>query len=674
MIPDNSPWRPVQAAEVVWRENDTPYSAAFDDWYYNSDGGLTETRHVFLSGSQLPQRWAAHPEPVFTLAETGFGTGLNFLATWQAWAALPEPKPLLHYIAIEQFPLRRQHLEKALTHWPELRSFAAPLLNLYPGLVPGQHRLLLADGRVTLDLWWHEATAALQDLRARQQPFIDAWYLDGFTPDRNQSLWQAPLFEALAAVSRPGATLATFTAAGWVRRGLEKAGYRIDKRPGYGRKRECIQGSLPERRSPVPPAPGHATDSPWDIAGATGARPDHVLVLGAGLAGATTAAALARRGVQVTVIDSGEIAGGASANAQGVLYTRLSVQHSDLVDFALQSYVFATGFYRTLFAQERLSAPRDGDLCGNFAQIQKTAEAEILRSALQTVPELAQVLDADEANRILNVAQNSTGYWYPGSGWLNPPAVCRALLRHDNIQVLENIASPGLLFAEGQWRATSHGATLASASCAVLATGTATTRFSALRWLPLQSVRGQTTQLPVSGHSRQLRAVLCHKGYIAPSSGSHHCIGASFGPGDEDEEPRGSDHRDNLVKLGEAIPQWQHWTQSLDPLALAGTVRFRCASNDYLPVVGPVPKHDAFLTRYAALRKNARTHVSAHGEYYPGLFVTTAHGSRGLTSTPLAAEVLASAICKEPPPLSRKLGRALNPARFIIRDLVRNRI
>ena len=133
------------------------------------------------------------------------------------------------------------------------------------------------------------------------------------------------------------------------------------------------------------------------------------------------------------------------------------------------------------------------------------------------------------------------------------------------------------------------------------------------------------------------------------------------------------DHQGNLSALARAVPAWQGILAQQDPAALRGRVGFRCASPDYLPLVGPVPDRAAFLRDFAGLRSNARQVIALRGQYLPGLFLSTAHGSRGLTSTPLAAELLASQICAEPPPLSRELGRALAPARFIIRDLCRNR-
>jgi tRNA 5-methylaminomethyl-2-thiouridine biosynthesis bifunctional protein len=245
---------------------------------------------------------------------------------------------------------------------------------------------------------------------------------------------------------------------------------------------------------------------------------------------------------------------------------------------------------------------------------------------------------------------------------------------HDNIEVMENCGEVTLHPEGGHWLALAKGQTLASASCAVVAAGTETTSMPQLNWLPLQTIRGQITQLPTARAFSALRAALCHQGYIAPAWEGTHSIGATFNIGDDDPALRTSDHSDNLAKLADAVPSCRDELQSFDTGALKGRVGFRCASPDYLPTVGPAPDADQFLNDFGALRKNAKHLIERRGSYLPGLYLNAAHGSRGLTSTPIAAELLASMICQEPLPFSRTLSRALSPARFIIRDLSRNRI
>jgi tRNA 5-methylaminomethyl-2-thiouridine biosynthesis bifunctional protein len=396
--------------------------------------------------------------------------------------------------------------------------------------------------------------------------------------------------------------------------------------------------------------------------------------VGGGLAGCAAAAALSRRGIAVTLLEKGKLASAGSGNDQGILYTRLSRKHSSLTDFALQSFRFASLFYRAMFQSGQLTTGLDGALCGSFHQSDNAAELNALGEVLTQLPELAQVLDAQQAVAVLGIEQACAGYWYPGSGWLRPVSVCRALVDTGNIEVIEDCGDIALENSTGQWQALVNGSAISSAPCAVVATGTAATNMQQLGWLPLQAIRGQTTHLPTTEVFEGLRAALCHKGYIAPARESLHCIGATFGLHDDERALRTEDHQHNLDSLADAVPAWRETLTAFDPATLTGRVGYRCASPDYLPMVGPVPDVTAFLRDYAPLRKNARQTIAIEGEYMPGLYLTTAHGSRGLTSAPLAAELLASMICCEPLPLSRELSRAVAPARFIMRDLARNRI
>jgi tRNA 5-methylaminomethyl-2-thiouridine biosynthesis bifunctional protein len=414
------------------------------------------------------------------------------------------------------------------------------------------------------------------------------------------------------------------------------------------------------------------TETPWDVPDTDNTAPGHALVVGAGLAGCAVAAALARRGVQVTLLEQGRLASQGSGNDQGILYTRMSREHSALADFSLQSFLHASSFYSNLFAAGRLIEGVDGALCGTFQQDQRVSV--VLAESLATVPELAQVLSAGEAEGPLGIAQPASGYWFPRSGWLHPAAVCRAMTAQDGVRLFEHCGEIGLNQTAAGWRATDQAGHCWEAPCVVIAAGNGSTCIAGLDWLPLQAIRGQTTQLPTDERLSQLRAVLCHEGYIAPARLGSHCIGATFDLNDSDQSSRPDGHRSNLASLASAVPAWKEVLLRQNPAAMAGRVGFRCASPDYLPLAGPVPDRQAFLKRFDGLRSNARRTIALHGSYLPGLFLSTGHGSRGLSSTPLVAELLASQICQEPAPLSRELIRALAPARFIIRDLSRNRM
>ncbi|MDU4232362.1 MAG: tRNA (5-methylaminomethyl-2-thiouridine)(34)-methyltransferase MnmD, partial [Klebsiella grimontii] len=335
----------IQPANLEFNAEGTPVSRDFDDVYFSNDNGLEETRYVFLGGNRLNERFPGHPRPFFVVAESGFGTGLNFLTLWQAFDVFHRENPQatlqrLHFISFEKFPLKADDLRLAHQRWPELASWAEQLQAQWPLPIAGCHRLLLDEGRVTLDLWFgdiNELTNELDDSLNRQ---VDAWFLDGFAPAKNPDMWTAELFAAMARLARPGGTLATFTSAGFVRRGLQEAGFSMHKRKGFGRKREMLTGEMLQTLE----IPARA---PWFARSGTEQR--DAAIIGGGIASALLALALLRRGWQVTLYcaDSAP-AEGASGNRQGALYPLLSQHDPALARFFPAAFTFARRLYDTL--------------------------------------------------------------------------------------------------------------------------------------------------------------------------------------------------------------------------------------------------------------------------------------------------------------------------------------
>ena len=260
--------------KLDWGREGTPSSTEYDDIYFSVDGGLEETKAVFLQGCGLPQAWKN--KQVFTIGELGFGSGLNFLAAWELWTQTANPSQQLHFISIEAYPWTSEDLQKALTHWPTLEAYAAPLIEQWPGQVKGVHRLHF--GNVHLTLFHMPIDEALSTMDAQ----IDAWFLDGFSPSKNPDMWSEDVFNALAKHSAPNAKLATFTVAGHVRRGLGNASFDVEKKPGFGRKRERLEATLKDSKPLEITTP--YTDKP-------------PVIIGGGIAGASIARAYQRRGI-----------------------------------------------------------------------------------------------------------------------------------------------------------------------------------------------------------------------------------------------------------------------------------------------------------------------------------------------------------------------------------------
>ena len=668
MIRSQGKLRCIATADLRFGDDGVPHSDAFADSYFSRDGGHGESAYVFLEGNRLAERMAAPVTPVLSIAELGFGTGLNFLSTWQLFEQFAPPELRLHYWSVDAHPLRRSALDTALTLWPQLDRYASALSKSYPPPIDGVHRRMFAGGRVVLDCVWADASSALADLASYARQQIDAWFLDGFAPSRNADMWTPEIFQLMARCSRTDATFASYSAAGSVRRGLEQAGFNVRKRPGYASKRECIHGELAQASKPA-----KVPMTPWDLSDAVqGGLPARVMVIGAGLAGAHVAAALARRNIPVEVLDAGAAAEGASGNAQGVLFTRLSHERSSLSDFSLLAHGYAARLYQSLFEDQRLRENIDGSLNGCFQAPGPRGNYSALAETLRALPEIAQTLSAQEAAATLGARPSSEGLWQPAAGWLSPPAVCRVLLDSQWITLKEHCGRLTLQHTDGHWRAlTTEGELAAEAEYVVIATGISSAAFLDLpNWLPLKAVRGQTTVIP--DHALPaLAASYCHRGYIAPPAQGEYCIGASFSPGDEGRELRVEDHRHNLEALAAAIPAWKTALAALDPAALEGRAELRAATPDYLPMAGPVPCMESFNGRYAPLRYDARQIIDTPAECWPACYLSAGYGSRGLSYAALCGELVASQLCGEVAPLARELHRAVSPARFLHRSLLR---
>jgi tRNA 5-methylaminomethyl-2-thiouridine biosynthesis bifunctional protein len=323
----------LQPAKLGWRQG-VPYSDVFDDLYFAREGGLEESRYVFLENNDLPQRWKNYSR--FTVAETGFGTGLNFLSTLALWSESAPDYAQLHYISAEKHPFTKTDLSLALEFWPYLSRYCKELLKVYPELVPGYHRRELANRRVTLTLLFGDALELYTQLRAE----VDAWYLDGFAPSKNPQMWIPKLFQQIARLSHPGTTFSTFTAAGMVRRGLQEVGFEVSKFPGFGAKRDMLRGVMGDPTQKQK-AVNHLSDTPWyDVPAQPIQTGTNAIVVGAGLAGISAAHALARRNWTVAVFERhNQFAQEASGNLAGIAMPRLTADMSAEGRFYLAAFL-----------------------------------------------------------------------------------------------------------------------------------------------------------------------------------------------------------------------------------------------------------------------------------------------------------------------------------------------
>ncbi len=607
-------------ARLAFAADGTPYSEAYGDVYHSAGGGLAQARHVFLGGNLLPARWQGRER--FVVLETGFGLGLNFLATWQAWREDPRRCATLHYVAIEKHPFSTADL--AALHAPlgEVAAPSAALREAWPLLVPGCHRMAFEHGRVVLTLFFADASDALPQLRLA----ADAIYLDGFSPARNPEMWSAPLLKRVARLAAPGATAATWSVAGEVRAALGAAGFAVEKRAGFGAKREMLRASLAPHGTPAGPPQASAR---------------RVMVIGAGIAGAAACERFAARGWQVELVERHAApAAEASGNHAGTFHPLIAPDDS----------VFAR-LTRAAFLH-LLASGVEHKACGVLQLARDEREAEAQQRALAALgypAAYAEQVDAGRASWLAGMPVAAGGVWFSQAGWLRTPAAVRALLARCGERLLARYGCEvaALERAGDDWLARdAHGGEIARAGTAVLANAGDALRLAPDAAVRLRRVRGQLTHLPGERLS-QLRTVVLRGGFVVPPVDGIAVTGASFDFDDEEAAARAGDHAENLARLERIIPGA---AAGLDPATLGGRVAWRATVPDRLPMIGPIE--------------------DARG---PGLYGAFAYGSRGLLWAGLGAELLASHACGEPLPLEGKLVDAIAPGRFRLRAARRAR-
>lgn len=655
----SKPFEIIKPAEMTWKQG-VPYSQTFDDRYFSSENGLQESLYVFIEGNQLIERWRSGVFS-FVIGEIGFGSGLNFLLAWSLWRQYGSPSGKLQFISCEKHPLNKADLAHCLALWPDLAEYATDLLTHYPILTPGCHTLSFDEGRVDLILMLGEATALYEGLlhcgdavleRSIRHSWVDAWFLDGFSPAKNPDAWQASLWRVLNTLSKPGTTLASFTAAGHVQRSLQAAGFRIEKKAGFGQKREMITGAF-ETYTGLNDAD---RITPWHINTIKHTDHDRVLILGAGLAGCYLAHALAKRGRQVILLDQHEtIATGASGNRQAVLYPKISAYHAPFTELMLMGYLFAIHKYQNL---------RGKSLSGLLQLTSHEDEQAALQSWLKHYPDLGRFVDEEEIMQLAGVSVDAKGLFFPEAGWLDMPELCQILISDDLIEWHGGIQVDDFEYTGQVWHAGGH-----EAETLIIANGHRCTQFDQTRGLPLQPIYGQMSIILDNAASASLKLPICGTGHILPAQAGRHHVGATYHLGFTDINSFESDNIENINRL-RALPIQLTWSERV--IGHWGGVR--AATPDYLPLVGPVMDEKQFNKQFESLSTNAKRWLPDAAPALPGLYVCSGFGSRGLVSIPLCAEWLVSRINGDFFGLPRRLVQAISPARFLYRSMIRSQM
>ena len=682
-----SPVPTIQTAKLHWQLDDNgvtvPRSSEFGDVYFSKTDGLAESRHVFIDGNDLATRLAnLRNFERFVIGEIGFGTGLNILAIWQLWQQIrPDNHSHLHIITTEKFPLSKTDLEQALSVWTELAGLSQQLIDNYPPPLAGCHRLNWFDERLTIDLWLGDATSSLSQVTGEGK--VDAWLLDGFAPSCNQELWSADLLAQIARLSKNHTTLATFSVASAVKQGLKHHGFTLAKRKGFGKKREMLTASfqpkltsanfcklyfrynkkikpffvtLPftasfeSRRRQRRKANNVKGFELPNFSAIT--KPLSVAVIGAGVAGLSSAYALAARGHSVTIFDKAQPLAGASGNIRGFLAPKLTSLKRLETNLHAIGYLASCRFYPYLTAQTGIKILQTTGcldlLSHNRLQLDEVKDFPI---------EFARLLTAEQAKAKVGY-EIGQAIFLPNAGLITTANFANAVLCHPNISFQtekltyfqqayfqQDSDQVLLTFTERQQFFDHVILCMALDTCDFLPT---IKRFN--------HSRGQVTWFAVDEHDKaQLpKLPLKYGSYYASfneNSKRHVMLGASFVRDTLDTTPAVADHQMNVADLADAVPDWVNntdmFTVEKNLPHWQGRASIRSQTVDYLPLVGQVWQ--------AGYENKSR------------VWTFSALGSKGYAYAPICSELLAGLLCGEMLPLANKMVNSLSPNRKVIR-------
>ncbi|SFM57481.1 FAD-dependent 5-carboxymethylaminomethyl-2-thiouridine(34) oxidoreductase MnmC [Rugamonas rubra] len=574
--------------------------------------------------------------------DTDFGRGGQFFRLWTEWQAAPA-RGALHYLAIAPRPPAAADIAPA-----QLRA-------LWPPLVPGLHRILLDDGRVTLDLMIGSAEALLPQIEAR----VDAFHV----PAVAAGVPAIPA-RALARLAVQGATLwagAPDEAQAWALRAAgfacevvpdPTAGMAAATRPDADAA-PATAGAAPEATAPPDLRGVYASRKPQAAAPAAPER--RAIVVGAGVAGSAACERLCAHGWDVTLIERhAEPAQEASGNLAGIFMPLLSKDDNIPTRLSRAAFLFALRQWVRLGGVGRAFA---GASCGVLQLARDAGHAAVQREVVEAwnyPTEYVRWLDAAAASARLGSTTPHGGWLFEQGGWARPSSLCAALLDACGARLRRVFLAEALDLrrVDGRWQVRdAAGALVAEAPTVVLATGAGARALAQSAPLPLQALRGQVTHLAPERVPAQ-SLVVCREAYITPPFEGVICAGATY---DDDADPalRAASQQENMARLAEILPAVR-----VADAPLAGRVGFRCAAPDRLPLAGALPDYPS-AGRLERLRDVPR---------HPGLHCLLGYASRGIIWAPLMAELLVSQLEGLPAPLEANLAAALDPGRFLLKE------
>lgn len=672
----------IVSARIKWQSDDSgnsvPVSGEYGDVYFSHADGLAESRYVFIDANNIPERLAnLAPRQTFTIAELGFGTGLNLLAVWQLWRQLRTEYPhlasaRLHFISTELHPIPLADLTQILSLWaqraPELSGLIKQLLAHYPVLIAGAHRLKFLDDNLTVDIWLGDATDSLAKLSTdypNNRPQVDAWFLDGFAPSCNESLWADTIFAQMQRLSAVGTSAATYSCAGIVKRGLKNVGFTIKKIKGFGRKNEMLTAVMAETLSLKEASlDGNtilANTSNTDKGNSPSIEPfKHTVVIGAGVSGLMTAWSLANRGIRVTLLDKTAPLAGASGNPRALLAPKMTPIHH--VDEHLHTigYLYSSRLYHQL--NDKAAQADRTPILELTGALDLLIKANVNVAQIKDYPdEMATTLTITQAQDVthLNTQDLSENLYLPQSGLVNPQALKDLILTHPLI-TYQKLTVSAINETDNEVCITGHsdaqkdGENTTIKADNVVICAAYESHYLDNHVFDCRKIRGQLSWFtPTAAQWAELpKLPLKYSGYCAPFTAQigdtklnnvvegqpQLLLGASFIRNDISTDVRSAEHQISRDKLVTAIPELAA-VISEDTDGWQARAGVRTQTPDYHPIVGQL------------------------GDTNSRIWTLSAMGAKGYAYAPLCAEVLADLMLDNFASVSTAMLARLSPKR-----------
>jgi len=566
--------------------------AASPDWHLSKTCAkqrLAELKAQYAASGVLDK--VSKPQVAVQVFDGEFGSGLDFLLTWQWWDTVNSGGSLV-YLAICEQPLTLDQLRQTQQQWPQLQSLSLALQEQYPGAIKGFYQLDFGVVKLILV--------------------------------------QAPKAEAMAQIS------AEFDVC-------------LDQRaPDLQAQRSSSSSQQPWQRPP------HAM-----------ALASRVAVIGGGISGTATAYSLSQRGFDVTIIEQGQsLASGASGNRQGMLYAKLPDNPTVAGQYHQQGLQHSMALLKRSLSSEHWQA------CGLLQLAKSPREEQQMQAVMARAypSSWLQLLSLEDAQAIAKQSLTAGGLLFPASGWVSPAHWCQALFEHSGARLWSGSQVLALTQHQG-WQLQVQGdhQGVHHFDAVVLANANDAKTLVPQHQLALKSIRGQVSYVQTQ---QGPDLVVCGEGYVTPAQSGVLAAGASYNLHTDDVGLSEQDHLDNLQRMADVLPQTSN--KGLGDVR-GGRVGFRSVTPDYLPMVGQIADENTVIERFGKLRKDANYQFKHTMPYLQGLYINAGHGSKGLISAPLSAEILASQMANQALPVAQCVAWALDPNRFLIRDLIRRK-